>query len=214
MEIIAFEKNVSRQEARRIAEEKGTILWKAVFANKPLTELRLRYIEYKIIEVSMHFKVTPFLRMRNNAKHSIRSLLSFKGDGTQEKSQPPILIDKDASSGLHKILIISNGTSGAPALVDTIPEIEQIEIDEEEYEDIVQEADFTEDEMITNAKKLAVRVMHRMVGGIPEVGNIRTKTIYRPFYVAFYGDVVEGNKVRYITIPADSGYTTKRGEMS
>ena len=214
MKLLAFEKKISKQEAERIAEKKGTLLWRTIFANRPLKEIRLRYIEYKIIEISMLYQITPLLRMRNNLKHFLRSILLNDGSGRSQKSQPPIILDKTVTSGEHRILILSNGTSGSPSLIDTLPEFMTIDLDEEQYEDMVQRSDYDDEEMIKNAKKLAVRVMHRMVGGIPRIGGITIKTVYRPFYVAFYGDVINGNKVRYITIPADCGYTTIRGEFS
>ena len=214
MRLIAFEKTLSRQEAWKAAELKGSLLWKAVFASQPLKEIRLRYIEYKLIEINMRYKITPLLRMRTNVRNSLKSFLTLSKDGTPMESQSPMLLDKTAAVGEHKIMIISNGTSGSPSLVDALPEIVTMEMEEDQHERLIQDSAFSEDEMITNAKKLAVRVMHRIVGGIPRVSDITVKTVYRPFYVAFYGDVVEGNKVRYITIPADGGHTTKRGEFA
>jgi len=215
MKLIAFEKKISKEDAWRMAQQKGSLLWKAVFAGNPLTEIQLKYIEYKIVEVKVEYKITPMLRVRTNLKNSFKSIFSNFVRGDRLRDAPvPMQIDKTKKYGEHSLLLIVNGTSGSPSLVDVMPKMVKIEMTEERYDRIVQKTDFTDDEIIRNAKKMAIRVMHRIVGGMPKIKDVTVKSIYRPFYVAFYGEVVEGNKVRYIPIPADGGHTTKRGEFA
>lgn len=213
MKLTAFKKTLSKEEAWQIAEKKGSLLWKAAFASKQLSEIRLRYIEYLIVEVKMQYKITPLMRIRTDVKGLLNSILR-KNSTDLRDIQSHIQLNKKEKYGTHNLLMIVNGTSCSPSLVDVMPQMVRIDMDEDRYERIVQETDFSQDDIKKNAKKMAIRVMHRIVGGLPKVKEITIKSVYRPFYVAFYGDVVEGNKVRYITIPADGGHTSKRGEFA
>lgn len=215
MKLVAFKRTLTKEEAWKIAQRKGSMLWKTVFAGKPLTEVRLRYVEYRLVEVTVEYKITAALRIRTNLKNSFRSALSWKKGEKKLRDVPlPATIDKNNKRAEHSLLMIVNGTSASPSLVDVMPKMVKIEMDDERYERIVQNTDFTDEEILRNAKKMAIRVMHRIVGGMPKIVDIKMRPVYRPFYVAFYGEYVEGNKVRYIPIPADGGHTTTRGEMS
>ena len=76
-----------------------------------------------------------------------------------------------------------------------------------------QDSDYTEDEMRRSAEKICVKYMHRLIGGVPQVVGTKCEHVFRPFYVAYYGkSMEEGSKVRYLTFPADTGQTSKRGE--
>ncbi|MFR7990369.1 MAG: hypothetical protein ACLU5F_07210 [Anaerovoracaceae bacterium] len=99
--------------------------------------------------------------------------------------------------------ILVNGTTGGVALIaDQNLQFERIEITDNIN---LQSAGFDQDEAIKRAKMLAHKITHRSMGGMHEAEIVNFKSVYRPFYVAFYGDMSEGNKVRYITIPADGG---------
>ena len=72
----------------------------------------------------------------------------------------------------------------------------------------VQDSTFDKEKIIAQAKRVAMRIMRRHSGHIitsMEVASYRP--FYRPYYVAFYGEMEMGKKVRYIAIEAD-GYKT------
>ena len=60
-----------------------------------------------------------------------------------------------------------------------------------------------EEKLIDEAKRLARRMVKRQVGRDVLLDVLSVRSIYRPYYIAFYGDLVENTKVRYIAIPAD-----------
>ena len=72
--------------------------------------------------------------------------------------------------------------------------------------DMCQDSTFDKEKIIAQAKRVAMRIMRRHSGHIitsMEVASYRP--FYRPYYVAFYGEMEMGKKVRYIAIEAD-GY--------
>ncbi len=74
--------------------------------------------------------------------------------------------------------------------------------------DMCQDSTFDKEKIIAQAKRVAMRIMRRHSGHIitsMEVASYRP--FYRPYYVAFYGEMEMGKKVRYIAIKAD-GYKT------
>ena len=112
--------------------------------------------------------------------------------------------DKDKKKQLCRV--IANGSTGGAAWAETIPEeVTEIEAPEEH----VQVSSFSLDQLTARGHKLILRVLRRRVGGIPEVTLKESRSVYRPYYVALFGDPIEGSKIRYIPIAAD-GWGTKR----
>ncbi len=188
MLVKVFEVKMSKEEAYKIAQNKGSWIWRRVFSKNELTELRLLYVEYVLFNLT-------FL-----CKRSMLNKLTVKGR------------DDVARKGKYNeqyVKIICNGTSCRAALVDSIPKLVEIDIPQSQ----IQDSEFSEEELIRSAKKISIRAIHRVIGGLPQIASSTCQHIYRPFWVAYYGEMKEGNKVRYITIPADYGHTTKRGEF-
>lgn len=173
--IQALKLKLSMRDAEKIAEKKGDWFWRLVFKNLPLSQLKLMYIEYEIIRV-------------------------------RTTSAPALLsgFNKKKSGAVHKYLdVLVNGTTGGVALItDHHLCVEDLEVDNNIE---IQHAVFDRQEAAKRAKILAHKVTHRTMGGMHETEIIERFSIYRPFWVAFYGEIAEGNKVRYITIPADGG---------
>jgi hypothetical protein len=116
----------------------------------------------------------------------------------------PSLLDrifrKNPAPGKSRIRVIANGSTCGVSYYDGAGlEIVEMEVDEDE----VQPSDFPDDALVTRGNALARRILRRRVGGniFLDVENI--ESIYRPYYVAFYGKVAEGVKVRYLPIAAD-----------
>ena len=173
MEIFSFPVLMSDHEARRIAEQKGGLLGDIIFRNRPMSVLRLHYIEYKLYKLEATYGNTALSKLFDRGGKKARRM---------------------------EILILGNGTSGRAVIVDSHPKIITLEdIDEE----LIQETGYSGSALEANAKKLAMRVMHRLAGGIPYIEVMEEKSIFRPFWVAYYGELITGNKVRYLTIPAD-----------
>ncbi len=112
--------------------------------------------------------------------------------------------DRDKKAQLCRV--IANGTTGGAAWAEEIPQ----EIEERTVpEDQVQGSQFSLDQLTGRGQKLVLRVLRRRIGGLPEVTLKEAISVYRPFYVALYGEAVEGTKIRYLPIAAD-GWGTHR----
>jgi hypothetical protein len=175
MSEFVFEQKMGRDEALKIAARKGDWLWHIVFHGLPLAELRLMYIEFLLIKLSSEYKPGIFDRLR----------------GAVKKSFP------------QEVEVIVDGTNGRAAMVADHPPIIVMELDDEK--DHVQRSDMDEDQLLRNAQKLAMKVAHRFMGGLPLVSVKEYRSVFRPYWVAFYGQMQEGSKVRYVPIAADGG---------
>lgn len=174
-----FPRTMSKEEAAGIAQRKGGGLWKLVFQSLPLAKLQLYYFEYKLITLEIVFNKTLIARMLS-----------------KDSSEPKKM----------EMVVLGNGTTGSVAVVDRPPVLDEVEpsVDEE-----IQYAYCDEEALLSSARKLAVRLLHRMRGGIPSVRSVRVESVFRPHWVAFYGEYSPGRKVRYKVIPAD-GNKVKR----
>jgi hypothetical protein len=174
-----FRQTMPREQAYEIAKNKGDWLWNIVFHSKPLTEIKLMYIEYVLLEM----KTT-------SAPSLFQKLLPGVG----------------AKPLIKKLRVLVNGTTGGVALVTDLPPCEEKEFSEEDW---IQGSAFVEEEAVRKAKMLAHKISHRTLGGMHTAEVVGYQSVYRPFWVAFYGEVKEGNRVRYITIPADGGRNSR-----
>lgn len=179
MQATVLRQKMSREEAWKIAERKGDWLWNLVFNKHPLTELRLMYIEYVLLELETASSPTLVSKLKKAPFKPIRK----------------------------NIQVLVNGSTGGVALVgDNDLKIEDMVFDDNtEY----QLSAFDHEEVVKRAKMLAHKVTHRTMGGMHEAEIVGQSSLYRPFWVAFYGEVREGNRVRYITIPADGGHNNR-----
>ncbi|MDR1378821.1 MAG: hypothetical protein LBJ36_07185 [Synergistaceae bacterium] len=107
---------------------------------------------------------------------------------------------KNATPRKSKIRVIANGSTSGVAYYDgTGLKISEMEVDDKQ----VQWSSYSESALVTRGNVLARRILRRRVGGNMILEPLEVKTVFRPYYVAFYGDLKEGNKVRYVPIPAD-----------
>jgi hypothetical protein len=111
------------------------------------------------------------------------------------------LFKKNTPSRKSKIQIIANGsTSGVSHYDGTGLEIVEMEVSDEQ----VQMSGYSDSILVTKGNALARRILRRRVGGNITLEPIEVQSIFRPYYVAFYGALTEGRKVRYLPIPADN----------
>ena len=110
------------------------------------------------------------------------------------------LVSKKTEIKKQTITLLANGSTGSVSWVDSMPEIVLIKnIDS----NIVQTSDRDNAYMISRGRRLATKVMHRHIGGVPELEVLKIESVFRPYWIAFYGDAIEGKKVRYKPIAAD-----------
>lgn len=115
---------------------------------------------------------------------------------------PPLmrLLKKKKDPVKSKIRMIANGSTAGVAYYDGEgAEILELEADEEQ----VQHSDYPEDALITRGNALARRILRRRVGGAVAIEPLTVESVFRPYYVTFYGQLTQGQKVRYLTVAAD-----------
>lgn len=169
---------LSREEALARAEGKGNWIGKLLLRGTDLHELRSHFVEYALLEYE--------------ALHSPNVIARrLFGDGQRKR---------------QLCRVIANGTTGAAAWAEELPEgLVDVTVDEGQ----VQPATVSPEEMESRGRRLVFRVLRRRVGGYPEINLVGRRIVHRPFYVALYGVPVEGTRIRYLPIAAD-GWGTNR----
>ena len=110
------------------------------------------------------------------------------------------LFGKNIEPHKSKIRIIANGSTSGVAYYDGSGlEIVEMEVSDEQ----VQVSGYPEAALVTRGNVLARRILRRRVGGNVTLEPLEIRSVFRPYYVAFYGVLTEGSKVRYLPIPAD-----------
>lgn len=56
---------------------------------------------------------------------------------------------------------------------------------------------------------MAKRMVRRQLGRSLTIRPVEMEKVFRPFYIAIYGEMTEGAKVRYLPIPADGNDVTR-----
>ena len=111
-----------------------------------------------------------------------------------------IFTQKESLPRKQKILMLAEGTRGTPAYLEKPIKTQSLQITDPAQ---VQTTEIPQDKLIENAKRLAGRMIRRQIGSYATLEVLQLRSIYRPYYIAFYGELVENTKVRYIAIPAD-----------
>lgn len=106
---------------------------------------------------------------------------------------------KEPTEPTQRIRMVVEGTRGGASYAEYPIQVEEVEI----VEAALQKTEMTDDDVVNRAKIPATRMVRRRIGKIVTADLYKMRTFYRPHYVAFYGDMSMGNKVRYICIPAD-----------
>jgi hypothetical protein len=174
MDIRAFPVCLEKEEAEKIAESQGRWLRKIFCRGKSLSEIRLHFVECKLITYEITHKPTIL-----------------------EK-----LFSRKAGVSKQTITMLADGSNSSVAWVDTMPDVVTLE---NVHEDQVQYSEKDDKFLINRGRSAALKIVHRNIGGIPEIREIQVASIFRPYWITFFGEVAEGKKVYYSPIAAD-GY--------
>ena len=101
---------------------------------------------------------------------------------------------------IQRIRMLVEETRCTPAFLDEVLHTIPIQISDEAQ---LQNSNFPEKKLIDEGRYLARRMVRRQSGRNVCLEAESMRSVYRPYYVAFYGDMIEGCKVRYLPIPAD-----------
>ena len=177
--IVALPKLLDADKAMQIAQKKGNLLGRIIVGKKQVCSLRLMYLESKEIIYSMSDLPAPLLGR---------------------------LFPTRKTPKQQKIRILVEGTRCNPAYLAHELQTVTLAIDDE---DSVQESTFPVQKMIEEGRYLARRMLRRQAGRNVALEAESCRSIYRPYYIAFYGELREGTKVRFLTIPADGNEITR-----
>lgn len=109
----------------------------------------------------------------------------FKGDSAEETKQ--------------KIRIVVEATTCSPSYTSDPISFEEIEVDE----DSIQATYYTDQRLEDAGAFLAKRMTRRRIGRQISIELLSSEVFYRPYYIAIYGEMIEGTKARYLPIAAD-----------
>ena len=135
--------------------------------------LKLMYLENREVILTLHYQPAPLLRWFG---------IKPRGPETQ------------------KIRMIVEGTRCTASYAEDPIRTVEIEVDDDEA---VQQTEFSDEKIIATAKRPALRMVRRQVGKVATAELDSMRSFYRPYYIAFYGELKMGERVRYLPIPAD-----------
>ena len=145
----------------------------------------------------LFFKIEPEIEMKTVFIEN--KIITFDITG-----KPPLierLFKKNPQPRRSRIRMIANGSTCGVAYYDGRgAEIVEMDVDEEK----LQLSDYSEDMLVTRGNALARKILRRRVGGSISLEVSEIQTVFRPYHVAFYGKLREGQKVRYFPIAADA----------
>ena len=99
----------------------------------------------------------------------------------------------------QKIRIVVEATTCSASYTSDPLTFKEIEVDE----DSIQPSYYDDQRLEDTGAFLAKRMTRRRIGRQIMIETLSCETFYRPYYIAIYGDMVEGTKARYLPIAAD-----------
>ncbi|ATW26501.1 hypothetical protein DCMF_18650 [Candidatus Formimonas warabiya] len=98
-----------------------------------------------------------------------------------------------------QINVLVSGTTGQASIIDKFPRLEKIN---EENSPTV-DPSIPEEKIVESATKCANKFVVRRARAVPAIRGVQSELVFRPYWVAFYGERVEGSKIHYLPIQAD-----------
>ena len=101
------------------------------------------------------------------------------------------------------VYLLGNGSTGYTSVMEVLPETQTVEVNENQ----LQPADYGPDKMSLNARITMLKMYRRRVGGrIPDFELLEAKSLYRPFWLVYYGEP-KNNGRRLCSVRAADGFT-------
>ena len=118
---------------------------------------------------------------------------------TYQKSFFERVLKKDEDAVKKKIRVVVETTTCSASYSSDPIETKEIEVDE-----LSLQPSYYDDRRLEDCGiRMAKRMVRRRVGKQLAVETLSMEKFYRPYYIAIYGDMVEGTKARYLPIAAD-----------
>ena len=179
MKIKCFPITLGENEAMKIARGRGNLLGRLLLGGKKIT-LRVMYLESRYLTYEMTY---------------VDNLLASLFKKNEKPDQP----DR------QRIRVMVEGTTCSAAYApDDIHTMEK-DVDENSIQ-----FTYYDDLRLSDAGGImARRMVRRQLGRNLTIKPVEMEKVFRPFYIAIYGDMVEGTKVRYLPIAADGNDVTR-----
>lgn len=145
---------------------------------------RVLFGSKSIVEVRLHFVECRLITYEITHKPNFLEKFIFRK--SQENKQ--------------RITMLADGTNGSVAWVDSMPGMVMMQ---NVAESQIQYVDKDDAHIVSKGQVVALKVVHRHIGGIPEIKLLSIDSVFRPYWIAFFDEVVEGRKVRYCPVAAD-----------
>lgn len=120
-------------------------------------------------------------------------------DMTYENAPLFKLFQPNAIPQIQQFCALVEGTSCGASYLEKPLNTQTIAVTEEE----LQPSTYADLRLLQSGKTLCRRMIRRQIGKNVSIKVSKERKIYRPFYIAFYGELKMGEKVRYLPIPAD-----------
>lgn len=133
--------------------------------------------------------------------------IEFKWVTVEVKYNKPGFRKSNKEDKIHKLNILVNGSTGTGIVLQDLPKVVKMK---NVNEDIIQYSSYEESRIKGKAMKMAMRISHRFMGGMPDINITNIQSFFRPYWVVFFGEVKTNSKVRYLPIEAD-GFVINRG---
>ena len=179
MKITATPKTMSEAEALRVARGGGNVFGKVMYGGKDIT-LKLMYLESREVILNLHYQPAPLMRWLGK--------------------------DKTCGPTVQKIRMIVEGTRCTASYAEDPLKTCAVEV---ENENAVQKTEYADDKIFAAAKRPALRMIRRQIGKVAFAELDSMRSIYRPYYIAFFGEMKMGERVRYIPIAADGNQVSR-----
>lgn len=120
-------------------------------------------------------------------------------DMTYENAPLMKLLQPNASPQIQQFCALVEGTSCGASYLEKPLETQIMSVNETQ----LQPSTYSDERLLQSAKTLCRRMIRRQIGKNVTIKVSEERKIHRPFYIAFYGEMNMGEKVRYLPIPAD-----------
>ena len=114
-------------------------------------------------------------------------------------------LKKKKEEDKQKIRVMVEATTCTAAYVEDEIVTEEKEVDENSIQPT-----YYEDKRLRDCGAImAKRMVRRRVGRNLSIRPLEERKVYRPFYIAIYGEMIEGTKARYMPIAADGNLVSR-----
>ncbi|MCI8678018.1 MAG: hypothetical protein HFF46_06740 [Lawsonibacter sp.] len=159
MKVLCTPVTVFEEDMRQRMQQEGKFSFNhLLIRRKEISRLEIRYVEYFILDYQIIHKKAAFFRR------------------DQEDMR---------KCSRQQVFLLGNGSTGATSFMETQPQKVEMDIPDGQ----LQKADYGPEQMRLSARTTLVKLVRRHMGGrIPDFQLQKAVSIYRPFWLIYYGE--------------------------